>query len=629
MLQAIRDRAQGVFAWFMLIAIGVPFALWGIQNYIGSGKEEPAAVVGGHEIFDRDVNRAYEQSIAALVGVADYDEKQVRRQALERLIREELIYQQALDQSLAVSDDELRAFIQTLPYFQSDGKFDKDKYKTLLSAQRISPSQFSEQIRRALLMEQYQRGFSDSALVIPEQVDLLLRLKNQEREIDYTIIPLKPSTKTFDESEIEAYYRQHAEDFKNPEKVSIEYIVLDLSNLAKTVTVSEDELRNYYETQKSSFGTEERRKLSHILIPVEGDDATAGEAALKKINELRERLTVGGEDFATVASANSGDGGSAKQGGDIGFFTQSTLEQSFGPEAATATFALKPGEISAPIKTRYGYHLIKLTELVPADIKPYEQVRDELRQMYQRNAAETKFYELGQTLTEQSYEHPDSLEPAAKKLGLAIETTPLFTRDAGDGIAADEKVRAAAFSEEVLSGRNSDPVELGNERALVLRLKDHVPASEKPLAEVHDVIVARLQADDARRVASKRADQLSQELKSGKPFKDVAATNGLNLTRSPAFRRGFDKLPAELVNAAFQAGRPGAGAAPVGTVPLANGEYAVFQLVAVKDGDPATIDAQERESAKAFLAKTEGQREFAALIGQLRETASVRIKSEP
>lgn len=623
MLQAIRDRAQGIFAWVMLILIGVPFALWGIQNYLDTGKEQPAATVGKHEIFDRDVTKAYEQNLASLVGVADYEEKQMRHEALERLIREEVIAQSAEAKSLAISDDDIRGFIQTLPYFQTDGKFDKEKYKVMLSAQHLTPGLFVAQIRRALIMEQYQRGVLDSAFVTKDQVEVLLRLRNQEREIEYATIPLKLVNRTFSDAEIEAYYREHLPEFGNPEQVSIEYIALNLEDLAKQVQVTEADLRNLYEEQKASFGTEERRKVSHILIPVEKPDEAADKAALAKVAGIRERL-VKGEDFAKVAKEVSGDSVSAKQGGDLGFINKGAMEESF----AKAAFALNQGDLSEPVKTSFGYHLIKVTELVPARVKSFEEVKDELSKTFQHNTAENKFYDLGQTLTEQSFEHPDSLEPAAKQLNLKIEQTGLFTRDAGDGVASEEDVRKVAFTEEVLNGRNSDPVELGNEKAMVLRVKEHRPASDKPLAEVKGAIVERLKDQEARKVADQQVEDFMKQVREGRPFAEVAKAAGWQVVKPPVARRNDDKLPPALVGAVFKAPRPAEGKPAPQRVEAQNGERIVFNLLAVKDGAAAPADAKEVDSAREFLSRSEGQREFNAFVARLREIADVWVKPE-
>jgi peptidyl-prolyl cis-trans isomerase D len=621
MLQAIRERAHGIFAWIMLLAIGVPFALWGIQNYIDTGKETPAAVVGDREIFDREVHRAYEQSLSNLVGIADYDEKQLKHEALERLISEEVLAQDAEDKSLTVGDAEVRSFIQTLPYFQTDGKFDKEKYKVMLSSQGMNPNQFVAQIRRGLMMEQFQRSVLNTAFATKDQMETLMRLKNQERELTYTTIALAPSSRAFTDIEIEAYYQAHVADFRNPEKVSVEYLTVSLDDLAKDIQLSEDELHKLYEEQQANFGTAERRKLSHILIPVEGAGPEADKAALAKAAAIGERLAKG-EDFAKLATETSGDPVSAKKGGDLGFMDQDAQTESFSKAAS----ALQAGEVSEPVRTSFGYHLIKLTELIPAKIKSYEEVKDELRKAAQHNAAETQFYEVGQKLTEQAFEHPDSLEPAANQFNLKIQQTGLFTRDAGEGLAAEEAVRKAAFGEEVLNGRNSDPVELGNEKAIVLRVKEHQLASDKPMAEVREVVIAKLRDQEARAEAGKRAQDVLKQVKDGKPLDEAAKAMGLAVVKAGYIRREADKLPPELIRAAFQSPRPAPNKPSSGDVALPDGGHVVFSVTAVKDGAPATQDAKEQSSASEFLVKSEAQREFGSFVERMRELAKVKVK---
>lgn len=621
MLQAIRDRAHGIFAWVMLIAVGVPFGLWGIQNYIDTGKEKPAAVVGDREIFDREVTKAYEQSLNNLIGIDDFDEKKLRQDALERLIREEVLAQSAESKSLAVSDTEARNFIQTLPYFQTEGKFDKEKYKVMLSAQGMTPNQFAGQIRRALVMEQFQRSVLDSAFVTKGELETLMRLKNQERDLEYVKIPLPQVSRNFTDAEIEAWYRQHLADFRNPEKVSIEYLAISLEDLAREVQVTEDELRKLYEEQKASYGTPERRKISHILIATEGTGEAAEKAALGKAESIRERL-VKGEDFVKLAQETSSDSISGKNGGDLGFLDKDAQEETFTKAAET----LKEGEISAPVKTSFGYHLIKLTQLVPAKLKSFEEVREELRKLAQHNSAETTFYEKGQKLTEQTFEQPDTLEPAARQLNMKVQATGLFTRDAGEDLAAEEAVRKAAFSEEVLGGRNSDPIELGNEKAIVLRLKDHHPASDKPLAEVREAVISRLRDQEARAEAAKRSQELLTAVRSGKSLTEAAKGLGFETSKSGFIRRENDKLAPELVRAAFTTARPMADKATAEAIALPDGSQFVFAVTVVKDGAPTTADAKEQTSASEFLVRNEAQREFSAFVEQLRELADVKLK---
>ena len=623
MLQAIRERAQGIFAWIMLIVIGVPFALWGIQNYIDTGKEIPVAVVGGHEIFDRDVHKAYEQSLMNMGENANYDEKQLKHDALERLIDQQVLSQDAEDKRFAVGDTAVRDYVQAQPYFQTDGRFDREKYKNLLSSQGLDSARFVEQVRGTLMMEQYQNGIAKTAFSTTKQLETLLRLKSQEREVSYAAVPLTPVQREVPDADVEAYYKAHLEDFRNEEKLSVDYILISLADLAAQVQVSDEELRKLYEEQKSHFGVAERRKLSHILIPVEGSGPEADQAALARAQSIKDRLGRG-ESFSKLAGEVSADNVSARKGGDLGYLNTETQEESF----RTAVAALKPGEVSSPVKTSFGYHLIMLTELVPGKSKPFAEVRDELQRTAQHNTAESRFYDQGQKLSEQAFEHPDSLEPAAAQLGLKIQQTALFTRSAGEGLAKEDAVRKAAFGEDVINGRNSDPVELGDDKAMVLRVREHVSASDKPLAEVRKVIIARLEDQAARSEAAQRSQTLLGQIQSGKAFDDaVRASNAKPVKMGFIRRETVQGLAPELVRAVFKAPRPAEGKPTVGDVLLPNGGHLVYSVSAIKDGSTQTNDAKEQASAEEFLVQSDAQRELIAFVERLREQAKVKLKS--
>ena len=625
MLQAIRERAQGIFAWVMLIAVGIPFALWGIQNYLDTGKEAPAAVVGDHEIFDRDVNRAYDQSLNNLVGIGDTDEKALRQEALERLINEEVLYQHVERESLTASDAEVRAFIQTLPYFQTDGKFDKEKYKIMLSSQGMSSDRFVAQLRRSLAGEQFQRSILDSEFVTQNELDTLLRLKNQQRQFSYFSIPLKPSGHTFSDAEVENYFHAHADQFRTPEKVSIDYILVSLDDIAKSVSLTEEDIRKAYEDQKASFGSPEKRKISHILIAFDGKGEAAEQAALEKAQSIRDRV-LKGEDFGKLAREVSQDSASAQKGGDLGYLNKEAFESTFYDAASR----LKLAEISEPVKTTFGYDLIKLTEWVPAKFKPLEDVKDELKKTAQHNAAEAKFYEVGQKLAEQAFENPDSLEGVASGLNLKVQHSGVFTRDAGEGIAKEESVRKAAFAEEVLNGRNSDPVELGNDKALVLRVRDHELAADKPMNEIKAQILGRLKIEDAWSSTEQQAEKLVQNLKSnGQPIADLAKASGYALV-NPGFIRSdaAGVIPQDLIRQVFSAARPTENHPSVGRVPMADGSQLVFSVSAVKDGEITAKDPKELASSREFLRRAHAQGEYGAFLAELRDQTKVKIKSD-
>lgn len=619
MLQAIRDRAQGFFAWVLLILIGVPFALWGIQNYFDSGKETPVAVVGDRDIFERDVTRAYEQIIANLPGGVELEEKQLKRQALDRLIDEELVRQATREKRLIVGDEAVRSMIQTLPYFQTDGVFDKEKYKTMLASQNLSPNQFSEQMRHALALEQYQRAVSDSALASDWQVENFFRLKNQQRQIEYVTFPLRKAERPIPDADIDTYYEQHRGEFQDPETLTIDYLTLTLDDLAAQVKPTEDELRNFYNEQKGVFTVPEERRVSHILAAVESGKPEAEQAALAKIQSARERI-LKGEDFAAVAKAISEDTGSAAKGGDLGIVRAGMMDPSF----EKAALALPKDAVSDPVRSSFGYHLIKVTSLKASEAKPFEAARPELLTMYQRHAADSRFYELGQKLTEMSYEHPDSLEPAAKAIDRTIQRSRPFTREKGEDIAAEKVIRDAAFSDDVLSGKNSELLELAPDKVAVIRVYDRRPAVEKPLTEVRSEILQRIRTDHAREQARASAEDFLKKVEAGSSaFASLAKASQLALHAPSPIRRNATDLPAPLVEAVFSAVKP--KQRPVhGMVALDDGAQAVFSVNAVIEQTPAAGD-KEPELLKNYLVNSAGQQQFEAWMAELRKANDVSI----
>ncbi|MGR9114237.1 MAG: SurA N-terminal domain-containing protein [Gammaproteobacteria bacterium] len=618
MLIKIREKAQGVFAWVILLLICVPFALWGIQNYLDFGKETPVASVGDKDFFQRDVNRAYAQYSQNLQGLG-IDEESLKQQALQKLIRDEVLLQYVQSENLVITDTAARDFIKSLDYFQVDGKFNKKQYQSLLNSQGMSSTEFVGRIKNALMMEQFQHGIVDSSFATPYDVESFFKIQNQKRDVEYLTVAIKEVSEQPTDEEITAYYQQHLNAYQTPEQVSIEYIDLALNDLSKEVDATEEQLKAFYDEQKELYTTKERRKISHILFAINGQTDEAG--ALAKAKQAKERLKT--EEFAKVAEDLSDDKLTAKTGGDLGLFEVGVMEKAF-EEAAGA---LKLDEISEPVKSAFGYHLIKVTELVPGSTKPFEAVKDEVKKAYQKAEAENAFYESGETLTELSYEHSDSLVEVSDSVGLKIKKTGLFTREQGEGIAVEQKIRAAAFSEEVLNGNNSEPVELGSDRLVVLRKLDYKPAATQALNEVKQKVVAALAAQKARLKAEEQAAELKKRLQAGESMKTLATETGLIYKELKGLTRASTELAPQLIQAIFKAAKPAAGQSTVFTMTLSSGEQAVVSLSQVKEGVMTEEDKKRMELAIKNMGRAFGQSMFNAVMGSLQEDADVSIRS--
>ncbi|AMK78005.1 MULTISPECIES: SurA N-terminal domain-containing protein [Methylomonas] len=620
MLLEIREKVHGLFASIILILICVLFGLWGIQNYLGGGKEAPVVSVGDKEFYQRDVNQAYQQYAQNLAGMK-FDEETLKKQALEKLVRDEVLLQYVQDQNLLVSDDTARDFIQTLEYFQKDGKFDKTQYQTMLGSQGMSSAEFVNRIKKALVMEQFQRAVVDSSFVTPVEINNFFKIQNQTRDVEYLTVPLTPVSQQPGEEEITAYYQQHQDAYQTPEQVAIEYVELSLDKLAAEIKPSEEQLKAYYEEQKVQFTTKERRKISHILFAF-NKDKTADDLALQKALKAKQDLK--NKDFAALAAEVSDDKLTAKNGGDLGLFNVGVMEKAFEDAASS----LKLGEVSEPVKSAFGYHLIKVTELIPGDVKPYEAVKAEVSKAYQKAQAEAKFNTLAEKVAEVSYENPDSLAAVAQLLGGATSKTEAFTRTAGEGIAADEKVRAAAFSEDVLKGSNSEPLEIGGDKVLVLRMLSHQPAASRELKEVKPQVIAAIQQDKAKQQAIATVDKIKQELASGKTLAQIAETQHLQTKKINGLTRTVSDLPAAVTQEIFRAAKPKAGQPSVAVIDEAKGGKLVVSVNSVHEGVMSDSDKNKQALIAKNISTAFGKAQMEAVLNALQTKADIVINTQ-
>jgi len=615
MLTKIREKTQGTFAWVILILICVPFALWGLQNYTTNPQETAVVIVGDREFSQQEVNQAY-VSFKQQYAEMKLPEDILKKQAIEKLIRDELLLQHVAAEKLVVTDETVRKFIATLPYFQRDGKFDKKQYESLLGTQGMTSAQFVNRIRKALVMEQYQKAVTESSFVPEKNLERFFTLQNQTRDIEYVTIKVQAVTEKPSKEEIEAYFQQHANAYQSIEKVSVEYVELDLDSLMKDIEPTTEQIQNYYEDNIDLYSKKERRKISHILFAK--NKATTEEQALEKAKAALTRLK--SEKFITVAKELSDDKLTAKNGGDLGLFEVGVMD----PEFEKAAESLSLGEISEPVKSAFGYHLITVTELVPAKIKTLDEVKADVILAVKKAEAETTFYELGETLAELSFENSDNLISVAEDLGLDIQKSELFSINRGEGIASEPAIRNMAFSEPVLKGTNSEPVELNNSRLIVLRLLDHQPAEARPLSEVQDDIIAAIQAEKAQQKAEQTAELIKQQLEEGKDFKSVATAYAVNVQEKQNLKRDSSDLVWQLNQAVFKAAKPVKNQPTIIKVAGIEGAYSVIKLLAVHDG-VAEMNAEKKKLAQVNIAKALGQTDYSAVIEGIRETTRVVV----
>ena len=631
MLEAIREKAQGWIAWTIVILITIPFALWGIQQYLGGGGEPEVASVNGQPITQRELEvktRNLRMNMRERLGDAYrpgmFDPKLLRDRTLDSMIRAALLYQHSKDLGLGASNADVVATIQSLPLFQVNGKFDRIAYQQGLRLQGMTSPGFEEQVRQSLVSTQLANAISSSDFVTPALLKRYVRLAEQRRDFSYVQIKAADylAGVKVDEADIKAWYDSHPRDFIQPERVKIDYIDFDLASLQGQVKASEDELKDYYEQNIEKYNRPEKRRISHILISADKGASAADKAKAKQQAEEIHKQLLAGADFAELARQHSQDAGSAPAGGDLGILEPGTLGNAF-DEAA---FELKEGEYSAPVETEFGYHIVKVDKIIPGGSASFDSVKNKVEAEYRKARAEKQFYDKAERLTELTYQNADTLEPAAEEMGLEIKHSDWMGRGGGKGVLASPKVSGAAFSEDVLTeGNNSEAIEIGPEHVLVLRVVEHEEQTVKPLDEVKSAIRNQLAARQAAEKARQSAEKLLQELRSGRSLSELASSIKAEVKVPGALKRIDPRVPKELLDKVFELPRPVADKPRSEVVSLANGDAVLVALHSVSDGDVANLSDTERKQLTAALRREYGEKLFDDYVQWLRDTADIAI----
>lgn len=646
MLQGIRDGARGWLAWVIVIIICVPFAFWGINEYFSPSPKRVIAEVNGVELseydFKREVAQQKRQFYARFPNMdLSFMNQQIRQSTLTQMIEEEVLVQSVHDVGMRISDALLAAYIHNITAFQIDGVFSQQQYEQALSYQSMTPTSFEWTIRRMLLTNQIRQGVLRSALLTDYDQQQRTRLEKQQRFVSYLIVPASKFNESviISEAEIDVYYKEHAKQYMTAEQVSIEYVELSQAKIANTQSIDEETLKQRYEERKTSFTTTGQWKARHILIEV-GENATAVEEedASQKAEELLTKIRAG-DSFEDLAKQFSDDVGSGKMGGDLGWFEAGMMVKPF----EDGVKALKVGEISELVKSQFGFHIIKLEDVKPDVVRTFDEVRAELEEELQKEFADSEFYGQVEEFANLAYEHPNTLDVLADTLNLESKTSELFDRRGNsetgsiNPILRHRKVIEAAFSDTVLKdGYNSELVEIGEQHVVVLRLKDHVAAEAKPLADVEAEIVASIMAEKTQEQAKNLGKSLLDEIKeNGDPNTPVKEAN-LNWTSAQWIERQDSTLgqPA-IVSEVFKMGKSAEENKAVYLgLKLDNGDYALVAVLEVKDGvatTPDTAAATEEENlddpvqqAKQQQQQAFGQSDFNQLVSGMKAKADIK-----
>jgi peptidyl-prolyl cis-trans isomerase D len=614
MLQDIRENAQGTIAKVIIGLLVVSLSVWGMDAIVGgfSGEAE-VATVNGQEIPEREFLRLVQiETQRRLSGMESPDpallhEDQIRKDVLESMIQQEVLIQDADNQGLTLTEADIDALIIQMPQFQIDGRYDAERYKAVLRSVGMGPGEFRQSLRKQYVTNQIRAGIIESGVVAKKNVARLLKIQNQTRDFRTITIPASTVAGQIQvgDDDIKSYYDANRKDFQQPEQVDAVYITLSLGALAEKIQIDEKDLKDYYKIHSEDLAREERR-ASHILIE-DGDGANETMATIQK------RLAEG-DSFADLAKEYSIDTVSAKDGGDLGYAGRDVYDDAF----EQALFALSKGEISEPVKTRYGVHLIKLDDVRRSAVPPLNEIKDQLRAELARDRAEKRYAEIRAQLADSAYS-ADNLSDPAEELGLEVREATGITRNGGPAPFDHQGLVRQLYSEDVLAGGfNTELIDVGDNVSVVARVRAHHDAQQLSLDDVKDDIRSALVAQKTREALQNRADSIIAGFENGQSPGDLGIGEWVSYENQSRTSSGSS---AAVMQTVFSLERPVENAPRYGKI-VDDKQAVVVALDVVNEGEVDT-DGMEFRQLGQFLASLEGQREYAAYQQFLRDQAEV------
>lgn len=632
MLQLIRDRSQGLIVGVIVFLISLTFALWGIQSYVTAGARVVVAEVDGVEIelreFQDKLQRLRRQA-RSLLGESfdsvDWTSDVVKERALNELINARLVEQLTNDSRIRISDAQVAQQIQKIPSFQGENGFSRQLYEQRVPLYGFSELGFEQELRRDLESSQLRAGLAASEFVTIEEAQNIEMLRKQKRDIGYAILPASvfESEVLLSDADAEAYFDRHREDYRTEEKAVLEYLEISSSALTSEVIVDDIVLRADYEANEATYTFSEERNVNHILVQVAEHAAIDTVlAAQVKVEDARNRA-LAGEVFEDLARELSDDVGSKEEGGETGFFPRGVMA----PEFEKAAFALEIGVLSEPVKTRFGYHLIKVKEVKPGGLKPFKEVAAEVEANYRAVGAQKLFFEQADQFSNLVYEHLDSLEVAAEALGLEAKRTGALTRSEIVALFSEKAAVSAFDSEVLLEGLNSEPIELDDGRVIAVRVVEHMPAFVPPFADVKSAVLVVARSVRMGEATQTAGEDIISQLREGGTVADLLQEPGFAWERVEAVGRESNDVNRAVLRAAFRTEVPEDG--PVFTgVPIGQGDYAVIRIANVVTPPLSELDILDITETRKQLIGSRSNAVWQEFLQALKASSDVELFPE-
>jgi len=543
LISSIKKKSTGFVAYFIVGLIALTFivtALYGI-DFMGSG--QAVAKVGDKEISKTEFLKNFvpqQRNLQQQLG-ADYSadiENILKQTVIDQMVNSQILFQYAQNHGYVTTPKEVQTNIAKNEVFYKEGKFDVDQYKKILRLNGYSVQEYEASQFQQLTQEQLRSNIEKSAFVTDFERKNVTSLLNQERKFDYLEIPVKDFSDqvSISDSMLKDYFDKNQDRFIKPMKVSVDFVELNLDEVTKSISPSDDDLAILYDEEKNRFSTDEERKAQHILV----EKKVTADQVISLINE--------GKSFEDLAKEYSIDTGSKDSGGDLGFFGIGVMV----PEFETAVFAMKEGEVSAPIKSEFGFHVIKLNQIKESSLKSFDEVKEQLVKIYQKNQGQKMIYDLSDEMTNLAYE--GSLEELAEKMNLKLQTSELFSKTSK---SPNKKMINAAFSDPVLNrGENSEPIDLGDDKLVVLRLNNLEKSRNLNFDEVKTQVEGIVKTQESKKLADKLTDEIITSISDNQKTDEILKKNNLNWTSVGWTKRDNQKVDPSAIDLAFKAPKP-------------------------------------------------------------------------
>ncbi len=626
MLQKIRDNTQGWLAKLFIGLIIAVFALWGVDSIVGNLMTTTTGFsINGIEVSEAEIEsltqkkaQEFYTQLGEDADLSGFDESLFRANAVNELIQRELLVQSAARSGMGVASASIdREIIQTAD-FQIDGVYNSERATLLLRNAGYSPAGYRAALTRERLLNQILATYTATGFATPAEITRLAALAHQKRSFRYLTLGLAGQTEGIEisDTDIDTWYQEHQDDFMVEEQVIIEYLELNKNDMLATVEVTEAELEALYAEEQETFQAQTERRAAHILFEAATEEEFT--FAQTEAEGVKARLD-GGEDFAALATEFSDDAGSKDTGGDLGYTTGSNFPEEF--EAALQTLAV--GKVSAPVRTEFGIHLIKLTEQSDTEVESFEQRRPALESDLRARKVDAIFNARSEELSNLAFEAVDLEEPSSS-MGLTRQRSDWFGRAGGTGITALQGVIDAAFSSEVLENQlNSELVSLDASRSVVLRVVEHQLPEVRPLEEVRGEVTVLLQQEQAREQVKLIGETIVSSMQNGSNIDTLLAAQNTGWNQVDAIERNVAGANAEITDKVFTMARPAEGATLVTGHQLSDGSYLVIELQNVTDGTAADFRENEEANMRNFVSQQMTSNDFSGFIGNLEARAEI------